>query len=424
MQPGSAGLLLCLLCLVRLRSGSGSAQCFQCIHPPPDVPYELDDSEYDELHVLFNINCEPLPFAESMTVQSDSVTNVITFEEWQTEHYEMTITTSRRGVQTWTFALVRAGNPAEVETVKVVLGLQRLFSPRVLIAFPPPGFVFYKGVGPFWKINIEEDEEQLGRLGLGSWKSYELEERLDNLETGQVWTRHYNLVNLAYIDGSIPDGEYNLTLTAHDSLGRSYPPGTTITIRKDSSAPYRSRTTHTDLTACPPVQPGRAEENGGADAERCSRCVHGVCVAGACLCEADWFGEACDQDVHDTEVYLPPIDPASTWWACRQARHFREGVQQLHDLILRVQFPVDPEMCGAGDRLGGAGGGGTQSAGLQAFHADTTSAFGVNLRSLAIALGRSLQVFIPRIISVICHLFLPPICNSYPVCLAGASHLH
>ena len=48
-----------------------------------------------------------------------------------------------------------------MEEVEVVLGLQRLFSPRVLIAFPPPGFVFHKGVGPFWKINIEEDEKKL-----------------------------------------------------------------------------------------------------------------------------------------------------------------------------------------------------------------------------------------------------------------------
>ena len=49
----------------------------------------------------------------------------------------------------------------EVETVEVVLGIQRLFRPRVVIAFPPPDFVFRKGVGPFWKINIEEDEEEL-----------------------------------------------------------------------------------------------------------------------------------------------------------------------------------------------------------------------------------------------------------------------
>ncbi len=48
-----------------------------------------------------------------------------------------------------------------LEEVEVVLGLQRLFGPRVLIAFPPPGFVFHKGVGPFWKINIEEDEKKL-----------------------------------------------------------------------------------------------------------------------------------------------------------------------------------------------------------------------------------------------------------------------
>ena len=135
--------------------------------------------------------------------------NVVSFEEWQTEHYEMTLFTSRRGVSTWKFELVRVGMPsgiplgfldrrmstsartpkihiqartcagepcvsvvhpynicnyplhAEVEKVEVVLGLQRLFSPRVVIAFPPPGFVFHKGVGPFWKINVEEDSDEL-----------------------------------------------------------------------------------------------------------------------------------------------------------------------------------------------------------------------------------------------------------------------
>ena len=59
------------LLLLYPHAGGGSAQCFQSIHPPPsDLPYELDESEYDELPLLFNINCEPLPFAESMTVQS------------------------------------------------------------------------------------------------------------------------------------------------------------------------------------------------------------------------------------------------------------------------------------------------------------------------------------------------------------------
>ena len=43
----------------------------------------------------------------------------------------------------------------------MVLGLRRLFSPRVLIAFPPPDFIFHKGVGPFWKINVEEDADEL-----------------------------------------------------------------------------------------------------------------------------------------------------------------------------------------------------------------------------------------------------------------------
>jgi len=79
----------------------------------------------------------------------------------------------------------------------------------------------------------------------------------------------------------------------------------------------KSRVTETDLTACP-VRPDRERETEGAGVERCGRCVHGVCVEGACLCEADWFGEECDADVHDMEVYLPPSDPAGTWWACHQ----------------------------------------------------------------------------------------------------------
>ena len=62
-------LLLVSLCMYSRSTGD---QCFRTIHPAPSsVPYELDESEYAELTILFNINCEPLPFAESMTVQSD-----------------------------------------------------------------------------------------------------------------------------------------------------------------------------------------------------------------------------------------------------------------------------------------------------------------------------------------------------------------
>ena len=113
------------------------------------------------------------------------------------------------------------------------------------------------------------------------------------------------------------------------------------------------------------------------------RCEHGVCIAGACLCEADWFGQYCNVDVHDADVYLPPQDPAGSVWACHQAGNFRKGVQDLQDMILSTQFPVDPRNCESDAQ---------ESGGLQAFHPDSTSAFGVNLRSLALALGRALRL--------------------------------
>ena len=111
-------LPLLLLCLCSDSWSDQSDQCFRAIHPAPsDDPYELDEAEYTELSILFNINCEPLSFADRMTVQGGGMRNVVTFEEWQTEHYEMTLFTSRRGVTTWVFELVRANMPDRVEKV-------------------------------------------------------------------------------------------------------------------------------------------------------------------------------------------------------------------------------------------------------------------------------------------------------------------
>lgn len=146
-------LLLALLTLALAHEGSQARdQCFRLIAPTPEddgTPYELDEDEYSELGLLFNINCEALPFAESMRVRSDGAVqgSIVTFEEWQTEHYEMTVATSRRGVIRWSFELVRIGRPAVVERVQVDLGVRRLFGPRVVFGFPPPDFAFHKGVG-------------------------------------------------------------------------------------------------------------------------------------------------------------------------------------------------------------------------------------------------------------------------------------
>lgn len=320
---------LVLLCLC---TRGRSDQCFRCIHPPPsDLPYELDESEYDELTILFHINCEPLPFAQSMIVRlgDNDPLPVVTFEEWETENYEMTLFTKARGVSTWNFELVRRGSPSEKEKVQVVLGLQRLFSPRAIISFPPPGFVFHRGVGPFWMMNVEEDASNLERLGLGNFQSYGVEEEVLNTKTGESWGRKYHMVSLAYMYDEFPDGEYNLTLTVLDESGKAYPPGSTITFSKDYSTPYHSRTTDTDLTICPSIPSNTNISDSSGSRSACGRCAHGVCLQGACLCEADWFGEACDSDVHDTEIYLPPIDPAGTVWACHQARHFRKGLPHL-----------------------------------------------------------------------------------------------
>ena len=81
-------------------------------------------------------------------------------------------------------------------------------------------------LGPFWKIDLEEDENYLARHRLGPFISYALHERVHNLDTGESRERRYDNINLAYLDSDLPDGTYNLTLTPVDLLGRSYPPGT------------------------------------------------------------------------------------------------------------------------------------------------------------------------------------------------------
>ena len=65
-------LLLALLTLALAHERTQARdQCFRLIAPTPEddgTPYELDEDEYSELGLLFNINCEALPFAESMRV--------------------------------------------------------------------------------------------------------------------------------------------------------------------------------------------------------------------------------------------------------------------------------------------------------------------------------------------------------------------
>ena len=152
--------------------------------------------------------------------------------------------------------------------------------------------------------------------------SYGLEERIEHTRTGEVWTRQYDMVNLAYTHDTVPDGEYKLTLTISDSLGNTYPPGTSRIYHKDYSTPYQSRSTLIDLTVCPAIRPADVLDAHGAHVQmnhsvaRCGRCVRGVCVAGACLCEADWFGKACDADVHDTDVSVRASRAAILYVTC------------------------------------------------------------------------------------------------------------
>lgn len=153
---------------------------------------------------------------------------------------------------------------------------------------------------------MAEDATELQRLGLGSFTFYKIHERLVKIDTGEEWHRYYDMVNLAYLDGSLPDGDYNLTLTAMDALGQPYHPGTSITFLKDTTTAYVSRATNLDVTACPRIRPpARTHDLGGTSAPTCGRCIQGVCVDGACLCEADWFGEACNFDIHDADLYMP-----------------------------------------------------------------------------------------------------------------------
>ena len=192
-------------------------------------------------------------------------------------------------------------------------------------------------LGPFWKIDLEEDENYLARHRLGPFISYALHERVHNLDTGESRERRYDNINLAYLDSDLPDGTYNLTLTPVDLLGRSYPPGTvtcgpsllntsghvpyvcqcqflflrlclcllflntcrqeftqtqkharaftgtSLTFHQDRSRAYQPRSTNIDLTACPAMAQVWMSEalDGSLDRVSVPVCVC-MCV---CVCQ-------------------------------------------------------------------------------------------------------------------------------------------
>ncbi len=71
-------------------------------------------------------------------------------------------------------------------------------------------------------------------------------------------------------------------------------------------------------------------------------CVNGERDArGACLCAADWFGEACDVSILAEAVYLPRRDlrrPSRR--AAAQAAHFFRGAAGLIADLDRLQHPT------------------------------------------------------------------------------------
>ena len=110
----------------------------------------------------------------------------------------------------------------------------------------------------------------------------------------------------------------------------------------------------------------------------------------------------CEYDVLNAPSYLPREDPASSPLACHQAKHFRYGVSDLRALLRAQQQPSNPVHFAPARRHS------SDKSALMVhkdqhlrsgclfqamctrvglFHPDIVSAFGVNLRSLAIALG-------------------------------------
>lgn len=83
----------------------------------------------------------------------------------------------------------------------------------------------------------------------------------------------------------------------------------------------------------------RNSEDGSELRSRELECVNGERDAsGACLCAADWFGEACDVSILTEAVYLPRRDPRRpSRRAAAQAAHFFRGAAGLIADLDRLQ---------------------------------------------------------------------------------------
>jgi hypothetical protein len=79
--------------------------------------------------------------------------------------------------------------------------------------------------------------------------------------------------------------------------------------------------------------------------------VHGSWAAGACHCEADWVGPACDFHLLSGTAFLPPADPASARGRCAASREFEAAAAALRERLHVLQHEAPRSQCGNASRV-------------------------------------------------------------------------
>lgn len=128
---------------------------------------------------------------------------------------------------------------------------------------------------------------------------------------------------MAYFGGReiMPDGTYNLTFTLTDALGNEYPPAVHRRITVDTTVGVPSKKSGDSPTSCPALEPG-VDLACSSPAD----CNGFPCTDLGCTCGEDWFGVDCLGDVHDTALYIPPLDPGVDPLTCAQVTIYPLGI--------------------------------------------------------------------------------------------------
>ena len=60
----------------------------------------------------------------------------------------------------------------------------------------------------------------------------------------------------------------------------------------------------------------------------------GHCVRGACVCDANWCGAACEHPILENSTYLPAADPATAAARCTKSLWWDNATAELTDALL------------------------------------------------------------------------------------------